>query len=71
MNIKVLRANSALTIVRCIGLITCAALILTGTPLTRAGQAQTPGADQSGVKPSQAADQSTEKKPRKMLMSQQ
>ena len=28
MNIKVLRANSALTIVRCIGLITCAALII-------------------------------------------
>ena len=52
MNIKVLRANSALTIVRCIGLITCAALVLTGTPLTRVGHAQTQGDDQSGVKPS-------------------
>ena len=40
MKMKVLRANSALTIVRCIGLITCAALILTGTPLTRAGLMQ-------------------------------
>ena len=45
MNIKVLRANSALTIVRCIGLITCAALILSGTPLMRTGYGQ------SGVKP--------------------
>jgi hypothetical protein len=55
MNIKVLRTNSALTIVRCIGLITCAALILTGTPLTRVGIAQRQSGDQSGVKP--ASDQ--------------
>ncbi|HJX90299.1 MAG TPA: DUF3300 domain-containing protein, partial [Pyrinomonadaceae bacterium] len=55
MNIKVLRANSALTLARCIGLITCAALILTGTPLTRVGQAQRLSGDQSGVKP--AGDQ--------------
>ena len=51
MNIKVLRAKSALTIVRCIGLITCAALIISGMPLMRAGHAQTQRDDQSGVKP--------------------
>ena len=38
---RVPRTNRALTIVRCIGIITCAALILTGTPLTRAVHAQT------------------------------
>src|SRR5258708_40274257 len=46
MKMKILRADSALR-VRCIGLITCAALILTGMPLTRAGRVQA----QSGVKP--------------------
>ena len=68
MNIKVLRPSSALTIVRCIGLITCAALILAGMPLTRVSHAQTqrddqsgvkPGSDQSGVKP--ASDQQAAK----------
>src|SRR5580765_7596125 len=41
---KILRADIR---VRCIGLITCAALILTGLPLTRVGHVQA----QSGVKP--------------------
>jgi len=49
MNMNVLRANNARTIVRCIGLIICAALILSATPLMRTGYGQ------SGVKPS--ADQ--------------
>src|SRR6187399_2230805 len=46
MKMKRLRADNALR-VRCIGLITCAALILTGMPLTRAGHVHA----QSGVKP--------------------
>src|ERR1700754_3849618 len=50
MKMKLLRADSSLTIVRCIGLITCAALILTGTPLTRIGHAQTQEGDQPAVK---------------------
>src|SRR6476619_4071168 len=53
MNKRVLRANNQLTTVRCIGLITCAAVILSGTPLMSTGYGQ------SGVKP--GADQQAEK----------
>src|SRR5678816_188961 len=59
MNIRVRRAKNALTIGRCIGLVTCAALILSGTPLMRTGYGQ------SGVKPNsdqQAATQDDDEK---------
>ncbi len=68
MKMKVLRANSALTIGRCIGLITCAALLLSGTPLMRTGYAQSgvkPGGDQQ--EPKQADDEQAVKIPAEQL----
>src|SRR6476620_6651967 len=68
MNIRILRANSALTTVRCIGLITCAALRLSGTPLMRTGYAQSgvkPGGDQQEAK--QADDEQAVKIPAEQL----
>jgi hypothetical protein len=63
---KVLRASSALLIVRCIGIITGAALILTGMPLMRGVHAQT-----QTPTPAQTQTQTPTQRKRKLLMSRQ
>src|SRR6185503_16028666 len=68
---RVRRSNSVLTIVRCIGIITGAALLLTGMPLTRGVHAQTQTPAQTQTQTQTPAQTQTQDEPEVKIPAEQ